>query len=512
MTGSTWTRRRLLRAGTAAAGAGGLVGASAAHEDPLEAVSQEALVDGYQVRQFGQVRLPTALSFGPGVDGSADLYVASIPRSGYEDLVLPEAAADQVKSATGGNGTVERLHVTYTPAGPIVTDTTTVVTGLEFPLGVAVDDDGALYVSDNRRPIPTDETFRTRAAVYRVETLDGTGEKAAIVEGIPSGPIHDANHLAFGPDGRLHLAVGSTSCNGKNHDVEIHPYTGSILRVDVDDLVGNPARLHWTDADGNLIESDSPAWDNVNRQIAQHARNDDFNERVEVVARGFRNVFGLAFGPDGVLHTGMNGSQTPASQDVFYRLDEIGASGVPDGDDDRRLDAFAGIPHYGFPYALNFTEGDADGTGRETRGLELRPNPKYDADPVDVDPSDYVGGDALMGWHVCATGLDFPTAGDYAFPSSVHGDAYIAECGAYEFQTTVDRTLEGHDSDNTGHKVTRVELADDGTIEGYQDWLTGFSSPTDVAFGPEGAMYVADLDNGVFVAHPDPGGDTGGSL
>lgn len=497
MTGSRWTRRRLLQSGAAVAGSAGLVGSAAAHDDHGY-LAQEALVGGYQVKPFGPVRLPTAMKFGP----NDDLYVASIPRSGYEHLILPPEAASEIRSASGGTATVERLHVEFTDAGPVVTDTSTAVAGLDFPLGVAFDDDGNLYVSDNRHDIPNDEISRSRAAVYRVEELDGTGKKQKILDGIPSGPIHDANHIEFGPDGRLHLVVGSTSCNGKNYGVEIHPYTGSILRVDVADVLDSPAVLYWQDENGDPITADSPDWDNVNRQIATHPRNDDFNAKVAVVARGFRNIFGLAFGPGGVLHTGMNGSQGPASQDVFYRLDEIGQSGVPSGDTTRVIDEFEDVPHYGFPYALNFTEGKADGSGRETEGFELRPNPVYDDDPVDIDPADYVPGSALMGWHVCATGLDFPSEGRYAFPEKYHSDAYIAECGSYEAQTTVDRTVAGHDTDNTGHKVTRVDLADDGSINGYQDWLTGFSSPTDVEFGPEGALYIADLDNGVFVAHP----------
>jgi len=494
MTGSSWTRRQLLRTGAVAAGATGLVGTATAHGD-RDAMAQEALVGGYGVREFAPIRLPTAMTFGPD-----DLYVASIPRSGYEDLVLPSNAADQVKSATGGNGTVERVGVENTPAGPVATGTTTVASGLDFPLGVAVDD-GTLFVSDNRRPI--DGVERLKATIFRAPA-DGTGEKQKIIDGIPSGPIHDANHMEFGPDGDLHVAVGSSTCNGQNYGVqEIHPYTGSIMRVDLKDVEDSPAVLHWTDENGDPITADSAEWDNVNRRIAKHPSNDDFNSTVDVIARGFRNIFGVAFGPGDVLHTGMNGSQGPASQDVFYRLDELGSGDLSTGNPNRVINEFEDVPHYGFPYALNFTGGDEEGSGRETEDIELRPNTVYD-ERRDIDPADYVPGDALMGWHVCATGLDFPTEGQYAFPEEVSGDAYIAECGAYEARRTVEKTRAGHDTDNTGHKVTRVKLADDGSIDGYQDWLAGFSSPTDVTFGPEGAMYIADLDNGVFVAQPTP--------
>ena len=456
--------------------------------------TQEALVDGYQVKQLAPVRIPTAINFGP--DG--DLYVASAPRSGYEDQIFPGGASDVVKDLVSSSGTVERVSLEYTSGGPVMTDLTTVADGLSFPLGVAFDQDGGLYVSDNRREIKNDSISRKKATLYYFDAFDGSGEKRPVVDGLPSGPIHDTNHIKTGPDGDIYLAVGSTSCNGQNYGREIFPYTGSILRVDPDEIKDDPATLYWADEDGNPIEHDAAEWDNANRQIAQHPRNDDFNRKVEVLARGFRNIFGLAF-DDGVIHTGRNGVQNPETQDSFYRLDEIGRRDVPDGDDELRPKKFSDIPHYGFPYVLPYGEdGDA---GRETE-TELQVNPKYEDVDFEFDPDNYIAPDAMMGWHVCATGLDFPTNGQTAFPDKVQEDAYIAECGAYSAQSTVENTLNAGDTRNTGRKVTRVDLDKDGNVQGYQDFLTGFSSPTDVQFGPEGAMYIADLDNGIFVAHP----------
>lgn len=499
MTDKNVSRRQILKSVAGTAGAAGLSGAASAAENSR--LTQEALLDGYIVRPLLPVRLPTSMAFGPGDGDSQDLYVASSPRSGYEDQVLPPGIADAVTGLVSGGGTVERLHLTFTPAGPVATQTTTVVEGLEFPIGVGFDNDGTLYVSDNRRPIDVDGVSRQKATHFYVEALDGSGEKAPIVDGLPSGPIHDANDIELGPDGKLYLAVGSTSCNGVNYDREIPPYTGSILRVDPDELKDDPARLYWADEDGNAIENDAAEWDNVNRQIALHPRNEAFNEKVEVVARGFRNIYGLAFN-EGVLHTGRNGAQNPATQDTFYRLDEIGQADVPDGNDELRPDEFSGIPHYGFPYMMNFAEGMGEGDGRNIEGVELKTNPRYEDANVEFSADDYIAADATMGWHVCATGLDFPNEGDFAFPESVQSDAYIAECGAYSLQDAVDGTVRAGDTRNTGRKVTRVDINDEGEIKGYQDWLTGFRSPTDVTFGPEGAMYIADIDAGLYVAYP----------
>jgi len=224
-----------------------------------------------------------------------------------------------------------------------------------------------------------------------------------------------------------------------------------------------------------------------------------------VVARGFRNVFGLTFGPDGELYTGRNGSQNPASQDTFYRLDEIGRSGVPSGNDSRRLSEFDDVPHYGFPYVFNRAAGEGTGTGGETGDdVVLRTNPQYEDTDLDIDPSDYMPADGLMGWHVCAVGLDFPREGRYAFPEKYHGDPYIGECGAFEAQNSVERSAESRDTRNTGRKVTHVYTNDEQQPTRFQDFFDGFSLITDVQFGPEGAMYITDADYGVFVAQPTP--------
>jgi glucose/arabinose dehydrogenase len=56
---------------------------------------------------------------------------------------------------------------------------------------------------------------------------------------------------------------------------------------------------------------------------------------------------------------------------------------------------------------------------------------------------------------------------------------------------------------NSAHKVTRVGFEEGEAIE-LRDFVTGLSLPTDVRFGPQGAMYVADLE-GIYRVQPRPG-------
>lgn len=111
------------------------------------------------------------------VDPRGTLLV-SVPRSGHV-LALPD---------DDGDGRADR-------AIPVVE-------GLDLPHGLAFHD-GALYVA---------ETGRVVRVGYDPVTRRATGPPAVVVSGLPARGSHWTRTIAFGPDGRLYLAVGS-SCN-----------------------------------------------------------------------------------------------------------------------------------------------------------------------------------------------------------------------------------------------------------------------------------------------------------
>jgi glucose/arabinose dehydrogenase len=184
---------------------------------------------------------------------------------------LPDGAAVVTERMTG-----RVLHVT--PDGTLSrlgAITATVPQGEAGLLGVAVSpdfaDDGTLFFyvtssSDNR--------------VVKAE-LDGTelGEPTVVLDGIPSGFIHDGGRIAFGPDGYLYVTTGETG------DPELAQDPGSlagkILRItaDGDPAPGNPdpgspvwslghrnvQGLAWDDA-GRLWASEfgDSTWDELN--------------------------------------------------------------------------------------------------------------------------------------------------------------------------------------------------------------------------------------------------------
>lgn len=373
---------------------------------------------GFGIQPLTPVPIATAIAFGPGGADGEDLYATTLL------------------------GTVIRIPLTWTPAGPIAGAPTTVVGGFSTPLGLVFDGD-TLYVADS---VGSSETTRTDGRVTKVV---GT-TKTVVVGGLPNGR-HNTNNLRIGPDGMLYVANGNPNDDGvSGGDADVLPYSGAILRVDPDVVGASPAILRWRDASGNLIPP---------TQIASHPINADFASKVGVVGYGFRNVYDLAFGPGGAVYTATNGADATPSQDQFYRIDAPGS-------------------FHGFPFCLSVgTPGGTD--------ITVVNSPRYPSH----DCSGALPAQANLGWHVCATGMDVAPAGTFL------DSAFVAECGPF-FADVVLQSLAdpAHATYNTGHKVARVVLDANGDAVAVRDFITGLHLPTDVLFGPDGAMYVADAD------------------
>ncbi len=400
--------------------------------------------EGFLVQALAPSTAPTVLSFGP--DPTPD------PAGPSQDLYLATLT-----------GEVQRLDLAWTPVGPVVTEQATVAGGFSQPLGIAFDDEGHLYVSDSDT---NDAADRPVGVVYKID-LD-TGEQTAVVDGLPNGQ-HNTNHIRFGPDGRLYMPNGNPNDHGNGTGTghtDIFPYSGAFLSVDPDVVDEDPAILYWEDEDGNEIDDDG---------IVDHPRNQDFADKVDVLGYGFRNNFDIAFAPEdlpfgGAAYTGVNGADSPASQDTVYKV-EPGQ-------------------HHGYPFCYDVGPTGATGDAIDKVTAPDSPNPSF---PCEDKPE----ATALLGWHVCATGVDFPTDAqegypDASFPSSMQQSLYVGECTPFQAQSLLDHVLDEPSTHNTAHKVARIPLDDGGEATAVDDFLTGLALPTDVQFGPDGAMYVAD--------------------
>ncbi len=254
--------------------------------------------------------------------------------------------------------------------------------GVDEPRGIAFLGD-AVYASVRQKIIRLRDTSGTGAADESVEIVTGLPERAEL--------LHRNNGIVAGPDGLLYVAVGSTSNLGEEPETDL---SGTILRITPD------------------------------------------GSNVEVVARGFRNPFDLAFAPDGELFCTDNAPDVPVRS----------ADDAPD-----ELNHVIEGRDYGHPTVWGEPPEDSPIQG-----------------PVAALPA-----------HAAATGITFftgPQARDF------EGDALIATWGP------------GLGRSSYTHNVLRVSLAPQGeTYTGeVHPFVTGLDRPTDVVIAPDGAVVVSD--------------------
>ncbi|PSG96280.1 hypothetical protein BRD56_11345 [Thermoplasmatales archaeon SW_10_69_26] len=462
-----------LLAGPAAVAAGDH-GSTPVDEAPAHPASHDSAevpraAEGFVTQVLADAQAPTVITFHAGPDALDQLPDTDPPT---KDLYYANL-----------NGQIVHVDLAWTPLGPAAVDRTVVADGFNQPLGLAFDDEGSMYVADSY-----DDAVAQRplGVVYEVDPT--TGDRQVIVDGVPNGQ-HHINHIRFGPDDRLYLPVGNPNDSGNGTGTghtDVFPYTGAFLSVDTARLADEgPAVLHWQETDGDLI---------ADEDVVDHPRNQDFADKVDVFAHGFRNIFGITWAPQqlpfaGTAYTGTNGADNPNSQDTLERI---------------REDA-----HHGYPFCISQGEpGQITDLGKEQ--WIGSPNPDFPC--ADRPPAE-----ALLGYHVCATGLDFPKQAepghpDFTFPEERTSSVFVGECAFFQAQNTIVESLEHPSRHNTAHKVTEVALDDQGEVTDIHAFLEGLALPTDVQFGPDGAMYVADAGQILRVAASPVAGQLAGAL
>lgn len=142
-------------------------------------------------------------------------------------------------------------------------------------LGLAVDGRRRLYACSTGADGNRVQRFTLTGAAGSY----GLGPAQTLIDGLPSGQIHNGGRIAFGPDGMLYVGVGETGQRARAQD--LHFLGGKILRLTPDGGVpadnpfpGSPVYsyghrnvegLGWT-ADGRLVASElgQDTWDELN--------------------------------------------------------------------------------------------------------------------------------------------------------------------------------------------------------------------------------------------------------
>jgi glucose/arabinose dehydrogenase len=411
------------------------------------------------------------------------------------------------------------------PAGYTITP---VVTGLTFPTTMAVGSDGSLYIAEAGYSYgqrwaesqiwklrPDGRIFRIAAgfrgpimgltlrenqlyvahrgtvSIVDLTTTDRSRRIRDVITGLPLPPNsgHFNSRVAFGPDGKMYLAVGTPTNSGvpdatdalfgwvvdfpwmrdvPARDVTLRGSNYPVLNV----LGPNPlARVRG----GAFLPFGTPAREG--QVIPAHRmptgavyRANPDGSGLEVYAWGIRSPFGLAFGPDGRLYMTNHGMDDRGARPAANAPDELLAI---------RQNAWYGWPDYvaGVPITDERFAPKAP-TGRRPR-LVMRDHPEVEQPLMRFEP------------HAAVTGFDWSPGDRFGF----QGELFMAEFGSGTPLTTGLRS-----SPPAGFRVSRVNPAA-GTTEPFmtvrnagQETTRGPKHPIDVRFDPSGeSLYLVDF-------------------
>jgi glucose/arabinose dehydrogenase len=414
-----------------------------------------AVVEGYRVEPVATgLTYPTGVAF----DGADGIYVVEAGYSYGEDFTAPRLLR---VDAAGG--------------------TTPIAVGENAPWNGVTYGGGAFFVAEG-------------GVLHggRILRIGMDGGITPLVEGLPSMGDHHTNGPVLGPDGRVYFGQGTVTnsavvgednyefgwlprfpelhdvpCRdvtlaGQNH-VTWNPLTPSRRdRATTGAFVpfGTPT------ARGQVVPGRVPCSGSVLRVSPAGGP-------VELVAWGFRNPFGLAFSPAGVLFVTDNSYDNRGSRsiwgagDLLWRVAEGGWYGWPDFHAGRPV---TDADHYRTP-------------GREPPRFVLADHPAQPPLPA-----------AVLGVHSSSNGLDFSRNPAFGYV----GDAFIAQFG--DMAPAVGKVM-----GPVGFKVVRVEVetgvmrdfaVNRARTNGPASRLGGggLERPVAARFDPSGtALYVVDF-------------------
>jgi glucose/arabinose dehydrogenase len=411
-----------------------------------------------------------------------------------------------------------------------------VATGLSAPAHCCFDDQGNCYISETGHKIdsparivkidmqsgqrevlyeaPENERVLSGALtgacwhkgfLYFVNTdklcrLGPDGQVQEIVTGLPGLGDHQTNHPIVGPDGKIYFGQGCATNSGvvgaddagfewvskypQMCDVPAKDITLAGRNYEYRNILGDIRQKVSTGAYvpfGTQTHAGQVVKGNV-KCSGSILRCDPDGSRLEVVAWGLRNPYGLAFTADGRLYATEHGMDERSQRyivddpDDFYEIHKGEWYGWPDFASGIRLDD----PYWG-----------DGGHGREPV-LAKFPNP---------DPPKPL---ASFETHAGANGVDFSPHAQFGFP----GDAFVACFGDLAPITTITKYVVP-----AGFKVVRVDMHTGqihdfavNRVQGPASQLphNGFERPSHCQFGPDGALYVVDF--GIINIAPELGG------
>lgn len=317
-----------------------------------------------------------------------------------------------------------------------------------------------------------------------VSSIDEQGKASTILTGIPHGD-HQANQLVF-KDNFAYLSVGTVTNSGvvgpdnavfqwlKNpanrlvHDVPCTDFQLTNKTFESENVLGDLKEKVRTSPYSAFGTTTSTVKGNAkcNGSILKFRPD---GTSLEVYASGFRNPYGLEQGPDGQLYATMHGFDARGSRpienawDCFYKVEEGKWYGWPD-----------------FACDAPVTDGRFKSQDNPAPEFIIKNHPS-NTPPKPI---------AKFNPHSATNGFAFAPDRNWGKPT----DAYIALFGDF---TPATGTVE----EPQGVKIVRVDTANGNISDFITNKVSGQASrsssgglehPSDVTFGPDGSMYIAD--------------------
>ncbi|WP_199613945.1 PQQ-dependent sugar dehydrogenase [Paenibacillus alkalitolerans] len=265
-----------------------------------------------------------------------------------------------------------------------------VISGLTFPTSLVFDENRELYVAESGyaygpayakgRVLRIDKHGTThvfasdfegpltgmswyRNHLYLIEgshdgkiyKIDRNGHREVIIRGLRGGSDHFTSELVFGPDNKMYFSVGTVTNSGVvgvdnayygwlGHRPNYHDIPARDLRLKGQNFTtDNPlTKLNPNDkaTTGAFHPFGTPGFpgETIRGQTLANGviyRANPDGSGLEIIADGFRNIFGLGFAPDGRLYATNNGFDFRGSRpiegdwDTFYEINP-GWYGWPD--------------------------------------------------------------------------------------------------------------------------------------------------------------------------------------
>ena len=395
---------------------------------------------GYQIEVFAEgLNTPTSLQFA----NNGDIFIAN---SGY---ITGRADISILR-----NGSMELFAEGFNV--PLI--------GLNYR-------DGDLYVSHN-----------TAISVIR-----RNGSRQDIIKGLPSYGDYSNCRVDFGNDGKMYFGIGSATNSGivGNDNLWLegystfHDYPGSYILLNgtnfpSNNILGNSNEIIYTGAFSIYGEATQPfeVKKGITKATGSILRANPDGSDLELVAWGLRSVSYLRFDFNHRLLVSNNGYDVRGSRPIANAPDEFLI--ITEG-------TWYGFPDYsgGEPVTLPRFRPE----GGIQPELLLYNHPSTPPRPYALFPPD-------------STIIGFDLSQNPEF-SNV-GDIFIAEFGSVQLRNIGGLALQ---YPSAGYRVSKISSL--GVIStfamnksGFPSYMTGeggFGRPADIAFGPDGALYILDV-------------------